>query len=307
MAGYLAIIVIALAVLIAVLEVRRRRQRAVQEQFSEAFAERLDRQRYEPPPSPVPVDVSGEDETDLETENAPYGTGLGLALGIEYVDAAGVRTRRRVTIIAADTEYLKAFCHERRAFRTFRIDRVTGQFAARTGECIDLLSQLPRIVAEQAAARAARKEATRRARTEGERMIREAEARAAKARKLRAALLDRVQDGADVLIYLARSDGELHPQEAAVVRSYVEQRRQRYKALADIPDVVIDGVVADLEARWPTPEMAAAAIARIAAERQRVHRRLLAQCAVEIVAADGKITPAEREFVAELEGWLKRV
>jgi tellurite resistance protein len=48
---------------------------------------------------------------------------------IEYCDTSGVFTRRRVTmrnvIDRGDQRYLQAFCHERNAMRTFRLDRIT--------------------------------------------------------------------------------------------------------------------------------------------------------------------------------------
>jgi len=52
---------------------------------------------------------------------------------IEYADAEGEITRRRITVTSFDqiegVTYLRARCHERRADRTFRLDRVRQVFA----------------------------------------------------------------------------------------------------------------------------------------------------------------------------------
>ncbi|OYW65503.1 MAG: hypothetical protein B7Z40_12110 [Bosea sp. 12-68-7] len=60
---------------------------------------------------------------------------------IEYADADGVVTNRRVTIREASFEgsalYIRGFCHARGAERTFRADRILRLFLAKTGAPAD--------------------------------------------------------------------------------------------------------------------------------------------------------------------------
>lgn len=63
-----------------------------------------------------------------------------LALFIAYVDAKGDRSQRRITVrhlIDAPPTMLFAFCHERRAPRNFRLDRIAEVADAATGEVHD--------------------------------------------------------------------------------------------------------------------------------------------------------------------------
>jgi hypothetical protein len=59
-------------------------------------------------------------------------------VGIEYEDADGNFSRRRVTVRAVkaglSTSYLYGICHEREAFRCFRVDRIKALIDVRTGE-----------------------------------------------------------------------------------------------------------------------------------------------------------------------------
>lgn len=62
-----------------------------------------------------------------------------LALFISYVDAAGAASQRRITVrqlIGTPPETVLAFCHERRAPRHFRIDRISEAIDPVTGEVL---------------------------------------------------------------------------------------------------------------------------------------------------------------------------
>lgn len=62
----------------------------------------------------------------------------GLALLIEYTAADGIVSQRLVTCRKISDRvggrYLSAYCHHRRALRTFRLDRIVGVFDPKTGE-----------------------------------------------------------------------------------------------------------------------------------------------------------------------------
>lgn len=72
----------------------------------------------------------------------------GLGLYIEYSDADGVVTERRVScrrLEAADAFYLFAWCHERGAPRRFRVDRILQAIDVTTGECYPVASLFARL------------------------------------------------------------------------------------------------------------------------------------------------------------------
>ncbi len=88
--------------------------------------------------SVVISDYDATDEVDSQTsENST--DGAALALFIEYVDGEGQRTRRRVTVrqlIGQPPDMVLAYCHERRAARHFRIDRIVEAIHPETGEIL---------------------------------------------------------------------------------------------------------------------------------------------------------------------------
>jgi hypothetical protein len=96
------------------------------------YLSRRSRPEFEnvPPPS-VP---SEDDVTMVSPEEAAefYDECLaGHTLMIEYCDAAGATSRRAITIRSfrsGQPGYMNALCHERRAFRCFRLDRVLAVF-----------------------------------------------------------------------------------------------------------------------------------------------------------------------------------
>lgn len=66
---------------------------------------------------------------------------VGNVYGLTYCDANGEESRRRIGIshvdYAGDTFYVGAFCFERQAYRTFRVDRMMELINLRTGEVHD--------------------------------------------------------------------------------------------------------------------------------------------------------------------------
>lgn len=97
-----------------------------------------------PPPSlrPVVLPVADAAETVAETVHAGPVTVIGALVEIEYSDTDGVPSERRIAIRKvqrrADGDgYVQAFCHERRAMRTFRISRIESLVDMETGEVFD--------------------------------------------------------------------------------------------------------------------------------------------------------------------------
>lgn len=77
---------------------------------------------------PVSLPVEDDQDDAIETE-VDIGYAEGQFFMIEYLNAAGQRSRRRITVTALGTgkggvPILTARCHERKAMRSFRIDRI---------------------------------------------------------------------------------------------------------------------------------------------------------------------------------------
>lgn len=98
---------------------------------------------------PAPVAPKGfavsQNPSGLHQESIPSGERLsdvvGNVYGLTYSDANGDESRRRIKIshvdYVGDTFYVGAYCFERQAYRTFRIDRMMELVNMRTGEVHD--------------------------------------------------------------------------------------------------------------------------------------------------------------------------
>lgn len=101
-------------------------------------------------------------------------------------------------------------------------------------------------------------------------------------------VLRTAHDGLIVLTFLAKCDGEMHPSEIDVVQEY----------LLEFPGGEgVDPEMVELHMlrMWPDPEAYAAALLRLADREDELV--LTAGFAVELIAADGRITPEEAEFI----------
>lgn len=157
------------------------------------------------PPPPIPdsldLDVSNEArEEELEVlEGETLADFVGVTFAILYSDAKNNQTRRRVTvreiILSANEEILiRAYCHERRAGRTFRADRIQEVVDLETGEVID--EPLAFFSAIAIPGFAPSNDETTLA-------------------------LSRCRPGIQILVFLARCDGNYHPAEHAAIHAFV--------------------------------------------------------------------------------------
>lgn len=98
---------------------------------------------------PAPVAPKGftvsQSPSELHQETIPSSERLsdvvGNVYGLTYCDANGDESRRRIKIshvdYVGDTFYVGAYCFERQAYRTFRVDRMMELVNLRTGEIHD--------------------------------------------------------------------------------------------------------------------------------------------------------------------------
>lgn len=162
------------------------------------------------PPSFTPklpaVDASDYEEPDDLEPDLESVAGIGCI--ITYEDTKGAVSIRRVTCRKLSNKgavlYLQAFCHERTAMRTFRVDRIDEIACGVTGE-----------VFPSADAFFERYEVSR---TGG----------AAVGFGLSVKLATDLRAGLNVLAFLAKADGRLCPDEAEAVEGFCRSFAMRY-------------------------------------------------------------------------------
>ena len=103
-----------------------------------------------PPPAPDGFVAAPIDEG---VRTSPPSNPIGQALLLHYVNAKQEVSRRRVTVRkitqGGGAFYLNAYCHERKAPRNFRVDRIVELIDVATGEVLtgaeaeELLQRLP--------------------------------------------------------------------------------------------------------------------------------------------------------------------
>lgn len=97
-------------------------------------------EKFELACSNVDFDVEEGAEGDIPKQSRGLTSISGLAFVIDYEAADGRISQRVVTCrslsLRADRSYLNAYCHARRATRTFRVDRIREVFDPQSGESL---------------------------------------------------------------------------------------------------------------------------------------------------------------------------
>jgi len=241
---------------------------------------RPDREVAPPPLPPAPrrqtvaVTLPPADELLI----APLPTGPETfdcsALMIEYIDAAGSFSRRRISIQSAmisegGNSYFRAFCHERQAQRSFRADRVRRAFDLGTGEIYEppgpYLDQLMSAFSPG---------------------VKE--------------FFSRSGAGANILAFLARADGRWDDAETRTMLNWaiIEAQLSPGWGPRDMETLRFR-----LERLHPTAEVYARSLQRITRWSQ-ARLRVLAGHALELIEADGSVDDKERELLARVTAVL---
>lgn len=193
---------------------------------------------------------------------------------ISYVDASGARSERRFTCHSiggfAGAEQVTGYCHERAAPRTFRIDRIAEMACAETGELLDPIEHFA--------------------------MLRENGALRVKDK----ALIELSR----VLVFLAECDGTYHPLEREAVHTGIERFGVRFGA----NDACVEEAIKGCRRLKPDGEDLVSALRLFAAapEGARLCRFVL-DAGAAIIDADGRHSPEELGWAAELSNSLKAV
>lgn len=239
--------------------------------------------RYIPPPGPEPdieEDVSEDQITDVIDLDEIY-------VAMDYTDAKGKETRRRITMLrlvrGPVSPILRAICHERRALRSFRIDRISC-FITGDGEVIEpdrFFREILRI--DPSSLGPDQVELT--------------------ARKLR----ERIRAPVSILLVAGWSDGELHPEELDVIQRYAERHilhlidsgEYDESTEGEVRMAELDRLNKMIAMMRPQRRSLPRYIRRVTefdAEQFDIFRRTIE----EVIMADGKLHPDELAFLDEL-------
>lgn len=235
-----------------------------------ALLERAVRAEAHAPAFPIAASHSaGIDEADIDLpeiggfdlESASI---LGATFMIEYRDANGDETRRRITALDIRDDYLRARCHERQAMRSFRLDRILSVIDKQgvvfgTAEFFRLID-LP----------------IENARPNPNRVF---------------------GAGARILSMIAYSDGWLHPDEVDKICQYCEIMCARHNI--SLSSKEIRAIEFIIENQYPTEIVAARCLSAL--DRMTPDdRKLLYRYAVQVMDADGIQHSAEWTLVEEI-------
>lgn len=219
------------------------------------------------------------DQEEGEERNADLG---GLSLHIVYRDASGATSQRTIRCHKLRTtqgvSYIDAYCLWRRAQRTFRLDRIANIFDYSTGE---ELGDVRGFFAEQIGDDISPPVNPG---AKGSERIETRFKPATSNPRIAAAF----RDGARVLLFVAMSDGELHPRERELVVSYATDRLSRIPQ----PPADANGIVT----RWINNHVPTRASTLDAWRRLNVNPadgRELAHAMIDLMIADGTASDGE--------------
>ncbi|WP_292959671.1 TerB family tellurite resistance protein [Novosphingobium sp. UBA1939] len=191
---------------------------------------------------------------------------------IRYTDAQGEMSERRIVCRSIEgygkAETVNAWCCERKASRSFRIDRMAELVCLETGEVLDPIQHFEQL------------------RLHGALKVKDKS----------------LNDFGRILVFMARCDGEVHPLEAESVDEALERYILRFggddrmlaSAQANIGKIAPDGddFVASLDRIQHHPEA-------------RSLSRLLLDCVSNVASADGELHPSEVEWAGLVSDTLK--
>lgn len=227
-----------------------------------------------------------EDEEDATSTDDGISLDELLCL-IDYCGASGEVTRRRITLrkIARGPHapILSAVCHERRAFRHFRCDRIEG-FITEDGEVISCdvffrdtlllnLAELAPSAAQQALPAA---------------------------RQIR----DRLRPALSLLVTTAQADGEFHPEELDAICHYVEAELMEGTRCEEFRDdvtvEVLDQITNLVRYMRPQRNSIAGYLSQVL-DYNEADRERLARAIARVIAADGILRDEEAALLEELD------
>lgn len=205
----------------------------------------------------------------------------GLSVIIEYRDAKGIASIRQISCIRIEEghgkQYLRAFCHQRRALRVFIIQQIAAVIDIETGELLsageEYFSQFT------------------------DKQIAASHLGWGLSPKQRADL----GAGLTMLTFLSRCDGRIHPAETEEIDTFVAAWWMRAEIWGEIPEEEINAYSRRLA---PDVEAFLAAARRVGQSESL--SSLVASYAMRVIVADEIIADEERRWVSQVVDWLGR-
>lgn len=244
--------------------------------------DRLFKNRKDTPVVPPEGFVMSGPDVDAMDDDQDWDDGVvaedidGLVMAIEYIDTDGGLSSRMITCRAIKPEppgYLRAYCHLRDSYCTFRIDKIKEIREIESSEILqgkEILTFLAPYIDF----------AVEKKKAEAQRTLQR-----------------EVGPAVRVLVYLAASDGHIHGTERRVILDYVAMEAKRI-----LPDQPFDEIATG---RWidhlkPSSSAAWNSVIRLADDDDQFSE--FAKTMIELVQADGKIDADEavatREIIA---------
>lgn len=238
------------------------------------------------PPSPLHFTVllppaDSPDMTPALDEAPDLENIAGVGCTIEYVDAGGDESWRRITCRklsrTAGSLYLQAYCHEREAPRTFKVERISEVACGATGELYDPADPyFARFLA-----------------TEGDASVVGFNLGVQRAADLRA--------GLNVLAFLARADGKVVPEEREVMAEFCRSFAVRYGN----EKFAVEGACTFANRLAPDAETFYVSLDRLTREKAPEGlARLVAQMSGRLINADGVQDDREFYFGSKVQEYL---
>lgn len=225
------------------------------------------------PVSPVPI-ILVEDDEPASSKSQKLGFAEGQSFVIEYTNAAGRSSTRRITVYsllsgAGGVPSLVARCHERKAQRQFRIDRIKC-FIDYDGE---VFGDVPAFLAENFGMHVDL--ASRRQDDDGARWM---------------GILDAVRHDSVLLAALARSDGRTVAAEVDEATDYLSRMAERQGLMLSEAEIL--SIYRYANRLRPTEDAILRALEHVSVlGKGHVERLLVA--AARVIDADGQRHPSE--------------
>lgn len=232
----------------------------------------------------------GDDEIDNGGERSIGGEMLVL----DYRDAAGFDSRRRITVDSFDGTYIRAWCYERSAHRKFRVDRVVS-LATIDGEVLENLDDILMDTNANALVRVifgkmgAEEHEAWRAQLPNQISFNEHWL------KLMPQLL--------LLIAVARSDGGTHVKENIAIVEYMKRSFDQSKH--ELTDRQAKIAARRIEGYFPEEFEIAAAVPALRGLTKAALKTFMA-CCKSVILADGKMAPEQIKFLKRLSDDIRK-
>lgn len=239
--------------------------------------------------------IPPRDAVEAETADVPDDEILGTNFLLDYEAADGAASRREIIVRKVERAdgvlRVGAVCLLRKTTRSFRVDRMRGLVHGRTGEIIDDIPGFFGKLAPPEADPAPRVAPARRQPLSPLRLD----------RVQRDALRAQVRPAAIALMYMARADHDLAPQEIAVIADLIADARAHLHLPASAADAHL---LQEMTALLPTGNLLTRALRTLSGAEfpKDLPARL-----TRMAKADGHSRPEEVAAYGEILSTLRRV